>query len=59
VLYYYTICLLHDVLSKEIIGRRTKRRDCTTWMTPAQVKQITCIIKLVAMNDKFGYGIGT
>ena len=32
--------------------------DCTTWMPSAQTKQITCIIKLVATSDKFGYSIG-
>ena len=32
--------------------------DCTTWMPLAQTKQITGTIKLVATNDKFGYGIG-
>jgi hypothetical protein len=35
VLIYSTFCLLQDVLSKEIIGRGTKRGDCITWMTSA------------------------
>ena len=35
-----------------------RERDCTTWMTSAQAKQITCTIKPVATNEKFGYGIG-
>ena len=33
VLIYPTFCLLQDILSKEIVGRGTKRGDCIIWMT--------------------------
>ena len=32
-LIYSNFCLFQDILTKEIIGRDTKRRGCTTWMT--------------------------
>lgn len=56
VLMYYTFCLLQDILTKEIIGRGTKRGDYTMWMTLVQAEPITCTIQLTTRKNRFGYG---
>ncbi|RVW17557.1 hypothetical protein CK203_083514 [Vitis vinifera] len=51
---------LLDILTKEIIGRGTKRRGgggYTTWMPSVQEEQITCTTRLVTRIGRFGYGI--
>ena len=56
VVMYSTICLLQDILTKEIIRRGTKRGDYTTWLTSVWEEQITCTTQLVTRKDIFGYG---
>lgn len=41
VIIYPTFCFFQDILTKKIIGRGTKTRDYTTWMTSAQEELIT------------------
>ncbi|KAG6650061.1 hypothetical protein CIPAW_06G017400 [Carya illinoinensis] len=44
--------------ARRLLGMVLRGEDCITWMTSAQAEQITCTIKQVAKNDRFGYGIG-
>jgi hypothetical protein len=57
VLMYFKFCLLQDILTKEIIGRGTRRGDSTMWMILVWTKHITCVIRLTIKNDIFGFDI--
>jgi len=57
VLIYSTFCLLQDILTKEIIGRSTKRGDYIMSMTSVQAEQTSWIMQLARKNNRFGYGI--
>jgi hypothetical protein len=57
VLMYATFCLLQDILTKEIIGRGTKRGGFITWMISVWGEHITCTLRLTRTSNRFGYGI--
>jgi hypothetical protein len=57
VLIYSTFYLLQDILTKEIIGRGTKRGDYIMSMTSVQAEQTSWIMRLARKNNRFGYGI--
>lgn len=54
-LIYPTLCLLQDILTKEIIGHGIKRRSYTTRKTSMWVMLIT--YRVIGGNEKSGYGI--
>ena len=57
VLMYSTFCLIQDILTKEIIGRGTKRGDFIMWTTSISARHITCTICILLKRDRSGYGI--
>jgi hypothetical protein len=57
VLIYSTFCFLQDIITKEIIGRGTKRGGSIMLTILVWDVHITCILQLTRKNDRFGFGI--
>ena len=57
VLIYPTFCLIQDILTKEIIGRGTKRGGSTIWKILALVELIMRVVSVIETKRTFGCGI--
>jgi len=55
-LMYPGFCFLQDILTKEIIGRGTKRGGCIMWMISILAALRICSIRRVSSRGKFGCG---
>jgi len=57
VLMYSNFYFIQDILTKEIIGRGTKRGDYIMWTALISTRHITCTICILLKRDRSGYSI--